>query len=638
MSISRISSRAAGALAAGLVSAGVMGGAVLAQIEPAQRPLRLVKSATVTGAERIGDSFGYILDIRNGSPEPAAIRVLDVLPSEVDLIGSETVITSTTPITAAAEVFAPPGVESISWGGTLPGNSAMRIAFRVKLVACPPPISTAPVILDRAVRNTAVLNSQAFTQSSTHAFLPEICRPAVTGTPKPVITRTPPPTPAPGADVFVRKFARLHPDVTDPDRGWVASWYVGYGNYGRASANNTQIKDAPSDNQTISGFRSAPIVTPTIENGAYLINIGDMQPGAFGAFLMRSRLPFNTPSGTVLSNTVAIRADRDANAENNSDAARLTLPHLPPLITYPRPGVTCDGVLTITGRAQIGEIVEVEIDRTRVATVTADSEGRWQLPVTLDNGFHTIGAYTRGVNAEVRRGPQIWIKVDNTLVWDPISLTFMGDDGERHRARHWRGWLDYNGWYVTLAPSSTYTVGVRICCDTAAVVTLTVPGTGAVSLTDPEGDGRYTASFKTAGPRALVSGPIGICVTNEGVTQCARGRVLPLIRSDDARRRHVILITRDGFDLRRIPARRGDLIEFVNMDEETRSLSTQPNLMSVAIASSGQVESDGLSLEPGESTVIEVQNEGAVFYDAIDPAQSVTVGQGAAVYLPSVGR
>ncbi len=641
MNLKRISERAAAVLIAGLVSASAMGGAALAQPEPVLRPVRLVKTSTATGAERIGNSFGYALDIRNSSAEAAAIRVLDVLPPEVDLISGTLVISSSGPITPTAEPPAPPVEEyqeTISWSGILPGKSAMRIAFRVKLIDCPKPLAPTPIILDRAIRNTAVLNAHGYTQSSTHAFIPEICRPSPTGTPRPIITRTPLPTPAPEADVYVRKLARLHPDAAEPEHGWVASWYVGYGNRGRATANNVHIKDTPSDNQTISGFRSAPIVTPTVENGVYYIGIGDMQPGAFGAFLMRARLPFNTPSGTALSNTVAIRAERDANAANNADEARLIVPHLPPLITYPRSGVTCDGVITITGRAQIGAVVEIEIDRTRVATVTADSEGNWMLPVELEDGLHTISAYTRNANSDIRRGPQVWIKVDRSLLWDPISLIFVGEDGERQRARHWRGWLDYHGWYVTLAPSSTYTVGVRICCDSAAVVTLNVPGTGAVNLTDPEGDGRYSAMFRTAGPRALMSGPISICVSHKGVTQCARGRVLPLIRHDDARRRHVILITRDGFDERAIPARRGDLIEFVNMDEEPRSLSTEPNLISMAIASSGNEASEGLSLEPGESVVIELQTDGAVYYDAVYTAQRVVIGQGEAVYLPSLAR
>jgi plastocyanin len=626
-----LSTVAAGALVAGVVHADYQ----------ESNAVSIVKTAALNGAERVGDTFAYQLTVTNKRAEPAFVRVLDVLPREVDLIGAPE-ITSTGAITASNEAMPPssPEAETVSWSGSIAGNSEMRIAFRVKLIACPPTNDTGRYGIARAVNNTATLIvAGGVPHASAHSFVPQGC--AISGTPLPRPTEIRP-TPVPGADVAVRKYARLHPDVTDPDRGWVASWLVGYGNRGAQAAEDVKMVDVPSSNQTISGFRSAPVITPAIAEGAYTFDLGDLRSGDGGAFLVRSRLPFNTAPGTQLTNSVAISAQNDSNALNNRDAVTLTIPNLPPLITYPRSGVTCSGTLTITGRTQIGEIVEVIIDETRVATVTADSDGRWQLPVRLEDGAHMIHALNRGANGEVRRSPPVWIKVDSSLNWDPISLVFVGEDGQRQHARHWMGWLDRQGWYVTLAPSSTYTMSVRVCCDAAsAVVTATIPGTGAIALADPDGDGVFAATFRTGTARAMLSGPFTLCVNCDDSQQCVRGRIVPRLDPEGRRRRHIVLMTRDGFEPRRVIAGPGDIVEFVNMDEGAHSISPRPNL--AATASIAGVDADAgegaFALEPGESYEVEIGSGASqTFYNVADSNQTTIVGQSLAVYLPMMRK
>jgi hypothetical protein len=149
----------------------------------------------------------------------------------------------------------------------------------------------------------------------------------------------------------VAQFARLHPDYERPERGWVASWYVFYANIGGVPLRNASLVDAPSANQTLLGSRSAPLITPTVENGQFTYALGALQPGQFGALLLRTGVSFTTPAGTVLGNRATIDGEGDANAANNTAAASVTIPHLPPLITSPRSGATCTGTQTVARRA-----------------------------------------------------------------------------------------------------------------------------------------------------------------------------------------------------------------------------------------------------------------------------------------------
>lgn len=616
---------ALGALAATVAAAG----GAFAMVNADRPGVFLVKTAEMGEPAGLNDTFVYKLTVVNNSERPIEARVIDVLPREVDLVGSLEISATGTITTLIAEPM-PPQPEAVSWRGVLAASSRMQLSFRVKLIDCPPYPAPWPIGVNRVVRNAATLLTGPVAQIAVHEFAPRGCA-AQTVTPRPTVTR---PTPVPGAEIGVNKHARLHPDFDEPERGWVASWFVAYGNRGQQAATNVSIVDRPSDNQTIAGLRSAPLLTPTIDGGVYTFDVGTVEAQRRGGILMRARLPFSTAAGTVLTNSVAISASNDGSTLNNRDHVSLTVPYLPPLITWPRPGVTCSGTVTISGRAQAASAVEVVIDETRVATVTADAEGFWSLPVELADGKHLIQAQTRAFNGEPRRAAAVPVIVNSSLFWDPISLVFVGPEGRRH-ARHWMGWMHDSGWYVALAPSTTYTVSVRICCDDAStVVTATIPSVGEISLTDADGDHRYTATFTTGGPRAMASAPAALCVKWGAEMQCSRGRIVPVLHRG---RHHVILITRDGFDIDRINASPGDLLEFVNMDEKPRAIARRPNL--AASADVNAEEPDAFSLEVGESYVVEVEDgRTAQFYDANDSTTGVTVAGSNQIYLPVTTR
>jgi plastocyanin len=620
---------------AGIAATAALAAGATYAFQPAAPALVLVKTADINAPVRVGDSFSYRLVVLNNTERAIEARLIDVLPREVSLNGSAS-ITSTGILTPAGGLSTTLNPEVVGWHGELAPGARLHVSIPVTLQDCPPVHFGPPYDGARAVRNAATLQAGPMIQVATHAFAPFGCA-AVTPTARPTMPR---PTALPGVEVGVRKHARLHPDYDEPERGWVASWFVAYGNRGTEVATDVSLVDQPSANQTIAGVRSAPLLTPTLEGDSYVFAVGDLAAQRGGGILMRARLPFSTAAGTVLTNAVSITATGDGSTLNNRDLVTLTVPYLPPLITYPRSGATCTGTITITGRAQAASAVEVVIDGTRVATVTADAEGFWTLPVALNDGAHTIGAQTHSGNGEARRSPPVLIRVDSALLWDPISLTFVGPEGVRRHPRHWMGWMNEVGWYIGLAPSTTYTMAVRICCDDSATVTATIPGKGVIDLTDPNGDKIYTATFTTGTARELLSGPIGLCVAYNGELQCARGRIVPTWARG---RHHVIVITPNGFEPNRAQVRPGDTVEFINMGDSARSISARRNLLSAAGvlgangADAGAADDDAFTLEVGESYSLEVQDMRSVeLYDAADGA-SITLAVGS-VYLPAVVR
>jgi hypothetical protein len=221
------------------------------------------------------------------------------------------------------------------------------------------------------------------------------------------------------------------------------------------------------------------------------------------------------------------------------------------------------------------------------------------------------------------------------LTWDPISLTFTGPDGERRRPRHWRGWFESTDWYVALAPSTTYTVSVRVCCEDVAStsVTLTVPGTGVVTLADPDGDKTYAGTFTTGNVRSMVTDRMKLCVMCEGEMDCAFGRILPLPRRPPD---HIVVITPDGFDPPNLHVQRGDVIEFVNMDETARSMGTVPDMAGMQASDAQAQPFDAVQLDVGESYGLEASSS-TTYYDAQNSAQKAEIVVGG-TYLPIIRR
>jgi plastocyanin len=87
--------------------------------------------------------------------------------------------------------------------------------------------------------------------------------------------------------------------------------------------------------------------------------------------------------------------------------------------------------------------------------------------------------------------------------------------------------MDGDGWFVFLRPGVTYTVSVYVCCDDPnAAVTLDLPGL-FVTLTDPDDDGWYEATFTMPEGTTMPPGStVTLCIVCYNAEYCYEGEVL----------------------------------------------------------------------------------------------------------------
>lgn len=335
------------------------------------------------------------------------------------------------------------------------------------------------------------------------------------------------PEPTEGADPTVHKHGTLIPE-RDPASGvpvWLAQWNVRYENAGYATANDVVVVDNLDGGQTLRAERSTPVITPTVSSNTLEYNVGTVGPSQVGHINLRSSVSFDTPPGTILTNTAVISGSNDSDASNNTSVYTLTVPLLPPAITYPTPGTTCTGTFTVTGRAQPGASVDLYINGSLETSLTADAGGHWSTAVSLADGTYDLYAVARYGTLTSPPSATVQVIVDSSLFFDPLSLRFEDESGHVIIPRDHNGRTDESGWRIFLRRGSTYTVTVGICCSSPnAVVELELDGVGSITLTDPDGDGIYSATFTTPSTGSI-SGSIRICVTCELIKRCSDGEL-----------------------------------------------------------------------------------------------------------------
>jgi uncharacterized repeat protein (TIGR01451 family) len=335
------------------------------------------------------------------------------------------------------------------------------------------------------------------------------------------------PPPADGADprIFKRGSLTVRHEPTTDKTYWLAEWRIEYENNGAAAATDVQIKDTLDGSQTLRGETSVPPLPAAISGNTVEYTIPSLGPGSVGFIGIRSEIPFDAIPGTVLTNTASITATNDGDATNNTAVVTVTVPLLPPRITYPTPGTTCTGTFTITGRAQPNVDIDLYIDGALETTVSADSAGQWSYAVTLADGAHDIYAVAKYGSMTSDPSATVEVIVDSSLTWNPLSLRFEDDAGHVTRPRDASGRTDETGWRIFLRRGTTYTATVETCCtDPNAVVELELDGVGSITLTDPDGDLTYSATFTTPSTGPVI-GTVRLCVTCELIKQCSDGEL-----------------------------------------------------------------------------------------------------------------
>jgi uncharacterized repeat protein (TIGR01451 family) len=313
-------------------------------------------------------------------------------------------------------------------------------------------------------------------------------------------------------------------------------FHIRYGNSGGSSAAGVIISDTLPISTTYKGSHSVPDIEPptvvtTVVTSTVSWNAGTVNPGDHGFidlwFHVPAHLFWVLPPGTVLTNTATITTSTPGDdPANNTSVVTGTIPLLPPRITWPIPGTTCTGTLTVTGKSQLGTFVDLYVDGVYTATSTVDSSGNWDVPLTLPDGTHSIYAKARTVlGDESAPSPTVVVVVDSSLSWDPMSMTFTtvapnGFVWTQH-IRTKKGRADPTGWSVFLKtrPGATqqYTVTLRTCCS-SPTVTLTVSNT-VYNMTATGGGWYQTVIDAPGDPNA----PITLTVDCGGVTSSSSG-------------------------------------------------------------------------------------------------------------------
>ncbi len=309
-----------------------------------------------------------------------------------------------------------------------------------------------------------------------------------------------------GIDVAVRKAGRVEQNF-DIESGKVTSriaWTIEYRNNGDQTAHDVQIRDHLSPGQNIIGVLIAllmPQVSHHSEGNELVFDVGAIPPGGKGRIVLATRVTQEIQQMRTITNVVTVRAPDDVDASNNSATATVEVGVRAPNIITPANGTTCDGMITVKGRAEANASVDLYVDNTLTATVTADAHGLWQHDLTLTDGSHTLYAIAKVGSITSPQSDVVTVIVDSTLSWNPLSLTFTDRRGRIRRPVDENGRMDADGWSVRLHPNTAYTVSVQICCQAKTVTaTLVISARGAVTLTHSGDDPLYTGVL-TTGPR-----------------------------------------------------------------------------------------------------------------------------------------
>ncbi|MEM7130961.1 MAG: hypothetical protein AAF702_31860 [Chloroflexota bacterium] len=307
-----------------------------------------------------------------------------------------------------------------------------------------------------------------------------------------------------GADVVVHKRGAARKDFEgDPEniRGRT-HWHIRYYNQGMDTAQNTTIQDTlPSEldaNPDTLQIRTSAGISYTVDGQVITFDVGDLDSDRGGHIMIRANYIIPDEEAVVVTNTVTISATNDANLENNQDQAKAQLGLRSPVITWPANGTTCNSDLEVHGRARPNALVDLYLNDEFVVTVAVDQNGHWQHPLTLEDGTHYIHAVAKLDDVVSLASRAKMVIVDSTLVYDPLSIRFVDENGNDRRPRDKEGRTDVDGWGLHLRPNTSYSVTVRLCCsDSEATATLNIPNVGMVEMSYNEARDRFVGSFTT---------------------------------------------------------------------------------------------------------------------------------------------
>jgi PKD repeat protein len=180
-----------------------------------------------------------------------------------------------------------------------------------------------------------------------------------------------------------------------------------------------------------------------------------------------------------------------------SNAVTITdlLPPAAPQIAAPLCGVTNQAQPHFAGTAQAGSTVQLSGDGLALGTAVADGQDEWeQTAITpLTDGRHLITA-TATTAQGTSSASSLDLTVNSGLCYDPVSITFAQGNSVQHLQDSAGCAAPGNSLSVVLWPGAPVTVSVPLQSEPAEPISVTVNDVD-YPLLDPDGDGRYTATF-----------------------------------------------------------------------------------------------------------------------------------------------
>lgn len=337
-----------------------------------------------------------------------------------------------------------------------------------------------------------------------------------------------------GADVAVHKRGTARKDFEREEDSVVGRtyWHIRYWNQGLETAQNTVIRDVlPPELDVTSGsltIRTNRDLTYELNGHEITFNVGELESERGGHIVIRADYAIPDAEAAAVTNRVAISATNDANPENNRGQATVQLGLRAPVITWPGNGSTCDGELEVRGRVRRNALVDLYLNDALIATVAADDQGRWNHSLSLEDGTHDLYAIARLDDISSLKSRTKTVIVDSSLVYDPLSVVFVDENGNHRRPRDENGRTDAAGWGLHLRPNTEYVVAVRVCCgDPNASVTLDIPGVGVVELLYSEERDRFIGEFTTGDIADEPSSEaMSLSITCDGTTYTFDGTIL----------------------------------------------------------------------------------------------------------------
>jgi hypothetical protein len=335
---------------------------------------------------------------------------------------------------------------------------------------------------------------------------------------------------ADGADIEIHKSVRVERfDPSHPADSRIA-WVIEYRNRGDRPARDVLIRDQLDGGLNIIailiGLLSRPELPHREDGTALVFNAGTVEPGQGGRIVIITKFPPIQTWPRIIRNLATARAANDTNLTNNQAAAELRLGLPAPRITRPGNGTTTQTHVTIAGRSVPGSTVLVFDESGSIdGTSLADAQGHWQVAIDMHAGRHSIRARATLGNQQSPPSAPLFLIVDPTLPYNPLSMRLTGPQGHRFRPVDERGRTDDGGWRVRLRLNTSYEFAVQSnCTEPDAQFQLQIGDDAPVDLADPDSDGIYRGSFTTGSVKS--ARPFVLIITCGGLRYTSGGTAL----------------------------------------------------------------------------------------------------------------